>query len=85
VHTWIISSLQISQIIADVYKTDRLESGIYDTPDICGGQTNTFFRETPKNQARCDFQNGGGWIVILRRQRNVTQQVNFALPWDDYE
>ena len=68
-----------------MYKTDRLESGIYDIPDVCGKQTNSFFKETPKTEARCDFQNGGGWTVILRRQRNVPQQVNFNLQWADYE
>ena len=68
-----------------MYKTGGLESGIYDIPDVCGGQTNSFFKEVPKTQARCDFQNGGGWIVILRRQRNVTQQVNFIRQWGDYE
>ena len=68
-----------------MYKTEGPECGIFDIPDVCGGQTNTFFKETPRTQARCDFQNGGGWTVILRRQRNVTQQVNFNLQWDDYE
>jgi hypothetical protein len=77
-------SLQISQIIPDVYKTDRLESGIYDIPDVCGQQTNSFFKEVPKTQARCDFKNGGGWIVILRRNANVTR-VSFNRPWADYE
>ena len=78
-------SLQISQIIQDVYKIDGPESGTFDIPDVCGGQTNAFFKEVPKTQARCDFQNGGGWIVILRRNANVTQQVNFNHSWADYE
>ena len=68
-----------------MYKTDRLESGIYDIPDVCGEQSNTFFKEVPKTQARCDFRNGGGWTVILRRQRNAPQQVTFNRPWADYE
>ena len=68
-----------------MFKTDGPESGIFDMPDVCGEQTNSFLKEIPKTQARCDFQNGGGWIVILRRYRNATQQVNFNLPWADYE
>ena len=68
-----------------MYKTEGPESGTFDIPDVCEGQTNTFFKETPKTQARCDFQNGGGWTVILRRRRNVTQQVNFIRQWADYE
>ena len=68
-----------------MYKTDGPESGIFEIPDVCGEQTNSFFKEVPKTQARCDFQNGGGWTVILRRQKNVTQLVNFRRPWADYE
>ena len=68
-----------------MYKIDRPESGIFEIPDVCGEQTNTFFKEVPKTQARCNFENGGGWIVILRRNANVTQQVNFTRPWADYE
>ena len=68
-----------------MYKNDEPESSIFDITDVCGEQTNSFFKETPKTQARCDFQNGGGWIVILRRNANVTQQENFTRPWADYE
>jgi hypothetical protein len=67
-----------------VFKTERPESGIFDIPDVCGGQTNSFFKEVPKAQARCDFENGGGWIVILRRNASVTR-VSFRRPWADYE
>jgi ficolin len=67
-----------------VYKTEGPESGIFDIPDVCGGQTNSFFKEVPKTQARCDFQNGGGWTVILRRNANVTR-VSFNHTWSDYE
>ena len=77
--------LQISHMIQDIYKTDSPESGIFDIPDVCGEQTNSFFKEVPKTQARCDFQNGGGWTVILRRNANVTQQENFTCPWADCE
>ena len=77
--------LQISQTIPDVFKTGEPESGIFDIPDVCGEQTNSFFKEVPTTQARCHFQNGGGWMVILRRQKNATQQVSFNRLWTDYE
>ena len=67
-----------------MFKTEGPESGIFDIPDVCGEQSNSFFKEVPKTQARCDFQNGGGWIVILRRNANVTH-VSFNRSWDDYE
>ena len=79
-----IKPFQITWITQDVFKTEGPESGIFDIPDVCGGQTNSFFKEVPKTQARCDFQNGGGWIVILRRNANVTH-VSFNRPWADYE
>ena len=79
-----IKLFQISRVTQDVFKTEGPESGIFDIPDVCGGQTNSFFKEVPKTQARCDFQNGGGWIVILRRNANVTH-VSFNRPWADYE
>ena len=78
-------TLQISWVTQDVFKTEGPESGIFDIPDVCTEQTNKFCNEAPKTQARCDFQNGGGWIVILRRNANVTQKVNFNRPWADYE
>ena len=68
----------------DVFKTDGPENGIFDIPDVCG-QTNSFIKEIPKNQARCDFEDGGGWTVILRRKKEVPQQVNFNRTWTDYE
>ena len=80
-----ITILQISQITKDVLKTDLPEGGIFDIPDVCGENTNSFFKDIPKTQARCDFEDGGGWMVILRRNANVTQKVNFVLPWADYE
>ena len=66
-------------------KTDQPEGGIFDISDVCGENTNSFFKDIPKTQARCDFEDGGGWMVILRRNANVTQKVNFVLPWADYE
>ena len=67
-----------------MFKTEGPESGIFDIPDVCGDQINSFFKEVPKTQARCNFQNGGGWIVILRRNANETR-VSFSRQWADYE
>ena len=37
-------------------------------------------------QARCDMETDeGGWMVILRRKRNISQQVNFNRKWTEYE
>ena len=68
-----------------IFKNDGPVSGIFNIPDVCGGQTNNFCNEIPKTQARCNFENGGGWTVILRRQKNVTRQVNFTCLWAGYE
>ena len=77
--------MQISQITKDVFKTDQPESGIFDIPDVCGENTNSFFKDIPTTQARCDFEDGGGWTVILRRNANVTPYVSFDHSWADYE
>ena len=77
-------TFQISRITQDVFKTEGPESGIFDIPDVCTVTINNFCTEIPNTKARCDFQNGG-WTVVLRRQRNVTRQVNFNRPWADYE
>ena len=69
----------------DVFKTDLPESDIFDIPDVCGENTNSFFKDIPITQARCDFEDGGGWTVILRRNKDVSEQVDFNLPWTDYE
>ena len=67
-----------------MFKNNGPESGIFDIPDVCGEQTNSFFKEAPKTQARCDFQNDGVGTVILRRNANVTH-VSFNHLWADYE
>ena len=68
-----------------MFKTDLPESDIFDIPDVCGENTNSFFKDIPITQARCDFEDGGGWTVILRRNKDVSEQVDFNLPWTDYE
>ena len=69
-----------------VFGTNQPENGIFDIPDVCGEkQPNSFFVDIPTTQARCDFEDGGGWLVILRRKADVRQQVSFVRQWDDYE
>ena len=77
---------QIQQAVKQVFGTNPPENGIFDIPDVCGEQqSNSFFVDIPTAQARCDFEDGGGWLVVLRRKADVQQQVNFTRKWDDYE
>ena len=85
VSTIIFMSRQISHLTQDVFKTEGPDSGIFDIPDVCGEQTDNFFKKVPKIQARCDFENGGGWTAILRRNVNMARQMNFNRSWTDYE
>ena len=78
-------NLQILNATSDVFETNQLENGIFGIPDVCGKQINTFFTDIPTTQARCDFEDGGGWLVILRRKADVQRQVNFNRRWDDYK
>ena len=59
---------------------------MYDITDVCSIDDDS---ETPVQttmQARCDMDtDGGGWIVILRRRKNVFSHVNFTKNWDSYE
>ena len=61
-------------------------SGVYDITEVCSTDDDS---ETPVQttmQARCDMDtDGGGWIVILRRRKNVFSHVNFTKNWDSYE
>ena len=69
-----------------VFGTDQPKNGIFDIPDMCWEQQpNSFIVDSPTTQARCDFEDGGGWLVILRRKADVQQQVNFNHSWDEYE
>ena len=51
---------------------------------MCGKDTNSFIDDISTTRARCDFKDGGGWIVILRRNASLTHE-NFTRSWDDYE
>ena len=77
--------LQINEIMQNVFGSDQPENGTFFIPDVCGEQTNSFFQDIPTTQARCNFEDGGGWTVILRRNANVTEKVSFDRPWADYE
>ena len=57
-------------------------SGVYEINHVCGDEPHVFHTSIPAMQARCS---NGGWTVILRRNENVTQQVNFTCTWDDYK
>ena len=72
--------------MTNVFGTNQPDNGVFDLPDLCGGKVNGFYTDIPMIQARCDFsEDGGGWMVILRRKKDVPQQVNFNRSWADYE
>ena len=73
--------------MTDVFGTNHPDSGVFDLPDLCSERINGFSTDTPMTQARCDFEEGGGWTVILRREnsKDIQQQVNFSRSWTDYE
>ena len=58
-----------------------MNNGLYDIKDPCSGN-NTF--NIGKITVRCDMEtDGGGWIVIQRRNANF-ERVNFTRNWEDY-
>ena len=75
-----------AQTAAKLVHLHSSASGMYDINNVCSSDSTS---ETPVQtpmQVRCDMDmEGGGWIVILRRRRNVIPNVNFARSWDDYE
>ena len=45
-----------------------------------------FSHGTSPVQARCNLDsNGGGWIVLLRRTPEASEQTSFSRKWKDYE
>ena len=72
------------QNAAKVFGITQPEKNIYSIPEVCGKDTNSFIDDISTTRARCDFKNGGGWIVILRRNASLTHE-NFSRSWDDYE
>ena len=58
-----------------------MNNGLYDIKDPCSGN-NAF--NLGKITVRCDMEtDGGGWIVIQRRNANF-ERVNFTRNWEDY-
>ena len=58
------------------------QTGLYEIKDQCS-RNNTF--NHAKIHIRCDMEtDGGGWIVIQRRNANLGT-VNFTQNWEDYE
>ena len=57
-------------------------SGIYEISHVCGDKPHVFHTSIPALQARCS---NGGWTVILRRNINASQPVNFTRTWNDYK
>ena len=59
------------------------ETGLYEIKDPCAGDRE-FIDNYAKMHVRCDMEtDGGGWIVIQRRNANF-ERVNFTRNWEDY-
>ena len=70
------------QFSASLLESSLPESVIYDISYV-GDELP--FTDTAVQKARCDFEDGGEWTVILRRKADVSQQVNFTRLWKSYE
>ena len=57
-------------------------SGVYDINHVCGDKAHVFHSIAPTLQASC---NSEGWMVILKRDINVSPWVNFTRSWDEYK
>ena len=68
---------------ADLLKTNRPASLIYDINDVCGGKVHAFHENVLTQQARCNLDDSG-WIVILRRESDIPQPVYFNRSWNEY-
>ena len=79
--------MQVSNAVtigADLLKSNRPASGIYDISDVCGGgKVHTFHEIVQTQQARCNLDDSG-WTVILRRKLDIPQKVNFNRSWNEY-
>ena len=78
--------MQVSDAVtfgADLLKSNRPASGIYDINDVCGGKVHAFHENVLTQQARCNLDDSG-WIVILRRESDIPQPVYFNRSWNEY-
>ena len=61
------------------------KTGLYEIKDPCAGDRE-FIDNYAKMHVHCDMEtDGGGWIVIQRRNANINGTVNFTRNWEDYE
>ena len=58
--------------------------GIYDINNVCDTDR-PFHSDKPSMTASCSFESDGGWLVILKRDVNFTEHINFNRPWADYK
>ena len=67
------------QFSSKTLRSSTPASDVYDIAHVCESGDNGFHSGVPALKARCNnVEDGGGWIVILRRKRDVSQQVNFT-------
>ena len=66
---------------ADLLDSDQHTSGIYEIYHVYGEEPHLFHNHVPSLQAHCDSK---GWILILRRIANISEQVNFRRSWREY-
>ena len=61
------------------------ESGVYVVNNPCNDDL-PFSHGTSPIQARCNLDsNGGGWIVLLKRTPEASEQTSLSRKWKDYE
>ena len=68
---------------------DSSASGIYDVINVCSTDEDEEGGNgliQPPLKVVCDMDtDGGGWIIIMKRRRDVLRRVSFYREWDDYE
>ena len=86
---FILSHFQIYQTALTLgLHSSALTTGVYNIGNVCNIQSWFQIPGTvnPAMQARCDMDSeDGGWMIILRRKADVSEQVNFNSSWREYE